>query len=578
MEWDFVPGFGVREFTGSPDDPRFPGPCVTLGKCSVGTIVPTEYVGYGPPNNQRAVDAAPGTPSHSFALMSTDDFLVDWDGTPGDDLITTLQSAIWTPGGELPATGFWELEFDFAFLTNSDPANSNDFATIVVLEDEPPFDNIVEEVEIFRVSRSEVGSTYASVSCGSGAFGGIAATYDLCTDDGDATDGDRWINKSLDLNPFLGSRIGVRVLIAEGDHSLSAGEEPADVDDGFPSTLLFDNLQVVQKLQALGAEGSAVTLDLLLEPGATAPVFTWNFTEVPTVCTIADGSSQNPSITCPDDAEFDVSVQVDYVIDDFNFEVGTAWGTVTVENTPPTVAALSGFPNDPIQIGSTVTATGSFTDNGADDTHTATIDWGDGSPLELVSVDQSTGQVGPAMHVYSRPGDFAPILVVSDDDGGFDQATFEFVTVDDQFSGFVVGAGLIDSPAGSYTAAPTFAGKAAFGFVVTHKRGQAVGAAHFKFPAARLDFQSTSIDWLVVSGQQMKFKGTGTIGGVGHYGFMISATDATRTVGSRRDRFRIQIWDENDGDALVYDNERGSGANSDPTTMIGLGAIEIHRK
>ena len=43
------------------------------------------------------------------------------------------------------------------------------------------------------------------------------------------------------------------------------------------------------------------------------------------------------------------------------------------------------------------------------------------------------------------------------------------------------------------------------------------------------------------------------------------------------DKFRIKIWDKNNGDAIVYDNEIGGLDDADPTTVIGGGSIVIHR-
>jgi hypothetical protein len=43
------------------------------------------------------------------------------------------------------------------------------------------------------------------------------------------------------------------------------------------------------------------------------------------------------------------------------------------------------------------------------------------------------------------------------------------------------------------------------------------------------------------------------------------------------DTFRIKIWDKDNGDALVYDNEIGAGDNDGPTTVLGGGNIKIHQ-
>jgi hypothetical protein len=42
------------------------------------------------------------------------------------------------------------------------------------------------------------------------------------------------------------------------------------------------------------------------------------------------------------------------------------------------------------------------------------------------------------------------------------------------------------------------------------------------------------------------------------------------------DLFRIKIWDKDNGDMVVYDNELSGADDTDPTTAIGGGSIVIH--
>jgi hypothetical protein len=572
----------VREFW-SPTDDEYPGPCLLEGKCSVGTVTRGPFAGFEAPVNAHEVEPGPGFPSTSFAVMSTSDFTIGTE--TGVDLdVTTLQSAIHTASlRELPTSGLWELDFDFAFLTVDNPGNGDDFAAVELYGDLPPFDGVIDhKTEIFRVSRSDVGTTYPSFSCGTAILGGTgeSVTYDSCTDDGDPSDGDHWINTSVDLTPFLGSAVMVYVVVSEGDHSVSEGQIPADVDDGFPATFLFDNLQSVQRLEEEGLEGSPVMVDLALEPGASSPTFAWDFSNVPVGCVVADGSTQTPNFTCSDEAQFNVAVFVSWLDEYSSTETSEAWGTVTIVNAPPAVTDFSGFPTDPIQVGSALSAVGgAFTDPGTEDLHTAMIDWGDGSPFEPVAVDPTTRTVGPASHSYTNPGVYAPTLIVTDDAGASDEKVFEYVTVFDPSGGFVTGGGWIDSPPGAYLPDLTAGGKASFGFMSKYLRGRSVptGNTQFKFRAADLDFQSTSYEWLIVGGPNARFRGVGTIGGVGNFGFMVSATDGALTGGGDEDRFRIQIWDRDNGDALIYDNEVGNESDADPTTILGGGSIIIHR-
>ncbi len=62
-------------------------------------------------------------------------------------------------------------------------------------------------------------------------------------------------------------------------------------------------------------------------------------------------------------------------------------------------------------------ALATFSDAGASDTHTATVDWGDGSAPEAAAVDQLAGTASGA-HTYTVVGDFTVEVTVTDDDGG----------------------------------------------------------------------------------------------------------------------------------------------------------------
>ena len=164
-------------------------------------------------------------------------------------------------------------------------------------------------------------------------------------------------------------------------------------------------------------------------------------------------------------------------------------------------------------------------------------------------------------------------------DGGFDTEIFEYVVVYDPNDGFVTGGGWIDSPAGAYTPDPTLSGKATFGFVSKYKKGQQTptGNTEFQFHAAGMNFHSDSYDWLVIAGAKAMYKGTGTINGSGNFGFMLSAIDEKLTESTDVDVFRIKIWDKDNDDEVIYDNQIGDDEYGDPTTAIANGQIVIHK-
>jgi hypothetical protein len=154
------------------------------------------------------------------------------------------------------------------------------------------------------------------------------------------------------------------------------------------------------------------------------------------------------------------------------------------------------------------------------------------------------------------------------------------VAVYDPTAGFVTGGGWFDSPQGAYTPDPLLTGKATFGFVSKYKKGATspTGMTQFELIVADLAFYSDVYEWLVVAGARAQFKGTGTINGLGNYGFLLTAIDGQISGGGGTDKFRIKIWDKNTSDTIVYDNQLGSSDSADPTTVIDGGQIIIHAK
>ena len=85
--------------------------------------------------------------------------------------------------------------------------------------------------------------------------------------------------------------------------------------------------------------------------------------------------------------------------------------SVTVLNVDPTVVATG----DSIDEAGTATVSATFSDPGTLDTHTATIDWDDGSALEATTVVQLASGIE---HVYGDNGTYDVTVTVTDDDGG----------------------------------------------------------------------------------------------------------------------------------------------------------------
>ena len=57
---------------------------------------------------------------------------------------------------------------------------------------------------------------------------------------------------------------------------------------------------------------------------------------------------------------------------------------------------------------------------------------------------------------------------------------------------------------------------------------------------------------------------------------MISAIDGDDD--GEDDTFRIKIWDKDNDDAVVYDNQMDGDDDDSPTTTLGGGQIVVHKE
>ena len=143
------------------------------------------------------------------------------------------------------------------------------------------------------------------------------------------------------------------------------------------------------------------------------------------------------------------------------------------------------------------------------------------------------------------------------------------VIVYDSNNGFVTGGGAVDSPAGADFANGSTTGPAKFGFVSKYLPGRSTpdGNLEFQFQAGDLNFESTSMDWLVVTGEPRgQVRGTGTINGSTVCKFEVDAWDASYT-SSNLDAFGLKIF------ACAVGGDRYRL----PATPLTKGSILIHK-
>jgi hypothetical protein len=287
----------------------------------------------------------------------------------------------------------------------------------------------------------------------------------------------------------------------------------------------------------------------------------------------------------PSGASFPIgTTAVNCIVTDASGNTAGCGFTVTVNNPGP-VASITGPASGAIYaVGTSVNFAGSFTDN-AGDVHTA--QWSFVSNTESItqagSANEATGAVS-ASYTFTAAGVYLVSLTVADQCGHISTENVvspdgltAMVVVYDPNGGFVTGGGWIDSPAGAYTANPELTGRASFGFVSKYQRGATVptGNSEFQFRVANFNFHSTVYEWLVVAGARAQYKGSGTVNGTGNYGFLLTAIDGQINGGGGVDKFRIKIWDKNNGNAIVYDNQLNAPDSADPSTVLGGGSIVI---
>ncbi|MEU5892247.1 family 43 glycosylhydrolase [Streptomyces sp. NPDC047461] len=286
---------------------------------------------------------------------------------------------------------------------------------------------------------------------------------------------------------------------------------------------------------ASGKEGDKIQLNGTVSGAGTAQ---WT-AEAGAPCTFADAGAARTTLTCTDNGTFKVTLTG-----------GRSSDTATVEvaNAAPALTSATG-PKSPVSVGKQAVVTAGFTDPGTRDTHTCTVDWKDGTAPTAGTVTASGCR---AEHTYRKAGIRKPVITVTDDEGASDSRTLPELIVYDRAAGPAFGTGLFTSPAGAYPAKPALTGKAAFFFTAfyTNLTPVPIGQMSLDFGPAKLKFRSTGSDWLVVTGSQAVYQGTGTVNGTDGYAFRVTATDTP-------DSFHVRIWKKSGGD-VVYDNVTSS--------------------
>jgi type VI secretion system Hcp family effector len=146
----------------------------------------------------------------------------------------------------------------------------------------------------------------------------------------------------------------------------------------------------------------------------------------------------------------------------------------------------------------------------------------------------------------------------------------------DRDAGFVTGGGQFESPAGADPAHPTRTGRAKLEVEAKYGRKGDRPEGEVHFSSGDLNFRSTELDWMVITGSTARLAGAGTINGRGDYAFELTFVDGKLGKGSGGDLVRIRITDRATG-RVIYDNGAGLAPTAPPASKLLDGNLKIHK-
>ena len=312
--------------------------------------------------------------------------------------------------------------------------------------------------------------------------------------------------------------------------------------DDQPSTEAGADRSVVEG-SSLAISGTAADAD-----GDTVTT-SWSVTAGPDVdaggtCSFTAPTSLSTSMSCTDDGHYVVTLLVSdgtgpTVIDMF---------TLTVTNAAPAVTITAPVGGAVFTIGTAVGVTASFTDAGTNDTHTCSIDWGDGA---------STTGACSGSHIYGAMFGGLVTVTVTDDDRATGMATVGIAVAPVTAAKKVTGGGTFDIGSARHS----------FGFVAAPSGATFRGQLELQTPGHR--FHGETVTSLVVNGMTATWSGTGRWDGAGGARFTVTVTDAgpRQSRNSPPDTISIVVRDA--AGAVVF-------SSNGPKNVAG-GNITVHK-
>jgi hypothetical protein len=218
-------------------------------------------------------------------------------------------------------------------------------------------------------------------------------------------------------------------------------------------------------------------------------------------------------------------------------------------------------------FGTLVNLTARYTVPGPDNTHTVTVDWGDGAiqPLPIIPPLGNGASTLYGKHIYSTAGFYTIKVTVTNAAGYSGWDYHRNLVVFDRNAGNVEASDLqFADPEGGGTALLSFGAKYTTGL-------QPAGKVKFTI-GKTLQLDAEPHDWyLLRSGNQIFIYGSnGILNGTAGHEYLISA------VAGKPDLVRIKIWTKNGlTQRVAYDTQPGADHQALPTTPVTKGKIKI---
>ena len=241
---------------------------------------------------------------------------------------------------------------------------------------------------------------------------------------------DRLQNELLQIDPSNGQIVGTPVTITLNGNPSNIISDLAVRDDGTFIATDFTVGAVFYSLDIHTGVLTQIAADTALQAtaqGSTRPT-AFGIVAVGNIVFTYDAQGTDDIYKYDTAAGFSRSLVFANIVPSYNsgqgdLAIAAVNHLVTVRNVAPVIDTLSATS---VFASGLVHLTGTYHDDGSQDTHSLTVDWGDGSP---VSIMVPTAGLLMGTHVYSTQGNYTISVSLTDDDTGSTSASTSVVVV-----------------------------------------------------------------------------------------------------------------------------------------------------